>query len=93
VQWHNWNSTYVFGESVVIVLMGVKLQVHLIGHLQLAAGLISAGATTFVMTGDAEKAAKTGVGTAVRSSNAGTAIGATFGPGGPAIGGIYRRNE
>jgi hypothetical protein len=67
--------------SVVLdSLYGVmKLQVNQICHHAAGtSGFISAGATTFIMTGDVEKAAKTGVGTAVRSSNAGTAIG-TFG--------------
>ena len=48
---------------------------------------LTAGLATFVMTGDAEKAAKTGVGTALGKA-AGTALGSVFGPGGAAVGGF-----
>jgi hypothetical protein len=57
--------------KVLLIVYGVKLQASNLTSAA-AAGFISA-ATTFVMTGDVEKAAKTGVGTAVGQA-IGTAI-------------------
>jgi len=48
---------------------------------------LTAGVTTFVMTGDVEKSAKVGLGTTLGKA-AGTAIGATFGPVGATVGGF-----